>query len=278
MEMIPSHLSFSTYSQWTRCQKAYQLGKIVEAPAKPALYFAGGSAIHHATEDHDREDRVMGTWESYFYPEMSKLMEESNGLYWDVKTWLSGGPVNDPETPEDWMTIGPQCIDNWISFVKNEFAVASIELDVTGILPGCPVPIKGFVDRTGIHNSHGPLIIDIKNGKSKPKDSFQLGTYHALMEAKGIDVPLNGAYFMGREGRIIGKPVDLSEYTPEAVGKVYGEIYKEMVKAEKKDRYPARKEFNCKWCTVQDNCLAYLGETKQAKRFDPYYGKGIVSF
>lgn len=175
------------------------------------------------------------------------------------------------------MTTGPLCINNWIDFVSGPFEVHEIEMDVTGYLPGCPVPIKGFIDRVGLHDDHGDLIVDVKNGKTKPKDTFQLETYNALYKVAGYNAPNKGAYFMGREGRIIGKPADLV-MTPEEVGAIYGKVYQEMVQAEMKDRYPARKEFNCKWCSQQDNCLAYLGETKQAKKFDPYYGKGIVSF
>jgi len=273
--MIPLHLSYSTYTSWS-CRKAYELGKIELAPPKPAVYFAGGTAVHEACEDHDRGDRVMGSWESYFYPEISAGMEDHAGLYWDTKKWLMGGPDNAPDTPETWATIGPQCIENWIKFTKDEFTVHenSIEYDATGILPGCPIPIKGFIDRTGIHKDHGDMIIDIKSGKSKPKDSFQLGVYRALMLQKLGAAPTKGAYFMAREGRIIGKPVDLTEYTPERVGKIFGDLYAEMQAAEKAADYPPNRQFTCKWCTQQDNCLAYSGMTAQAKHYDPDYRNG----
>jgi len=275
--MIPSHLSYSTLTQWKSCAKAYELGKIVEAPAKPAVYFAGGSAVHAAIEDHDRGDRVMGTWESYFYPEISAGMEDHAGVYWDTTKWLTGGSQDSPETPEDWLTIGPTCVANWIEFTK-KFAVASVERDVTTFLPGCPVPIKGFIDRVGVHEDHGNMIVDIKSGRNKPKDSLQLGVYHALMLHKDGWAPDWGAHFMAREGRIIGKPVDLRVYTPEHIGKMFGDLYQEMIDAEKADNYPPNRQFTCKWCTQQDNCLTYSGQTKQAKHYDPYYRQGRVAF
>jgi hypothetical protein len=259
------------------------LGKIEEAPAKPAVYFAGGSAVHAATEDHDRGDRVMKPWEEYFYPEVAKLMEDNNGLYWDTGAWLAGGPKDQPETPDDWMTIGPACIENWIKFTE-ELDISKdmdIEQDVTGILPGCPVPIKGFIDRVVHHKVHGPMILDIKSGKNKPKDPFQLRVYAALLQQHfGIEggAPLKGAYFMAREGRIIGKPVDLSKDERAEIGEMFGKVYQEMQVFEEKNTYPAVKEFNCQWCTQQDNCLAYAGDTKQAKRYDPYYREGKPPF
>lgn len=277
--MIPEHLSYSTLTSW-ECRKAYQLGKIVEAPAKPAVYFAGGTAVHKALEDYDRGDRVMGSWESYFYPEVSRMMEDNRGIYWDVKKWLTGGPIGSPETPDDWMTVGPTCIENWMTFTRKTFNVnkLSIELDVTGTLPGCPVPIKGFIDRTGEYELHGDMIIDIKSGKTKPKSPLQLGVYRALMMQKYGEAPSLGAYFMAREGRIIGKPVDLTEYTPETVGAMFGDVYAQMVEAEKNDDYAYNRQFTCQWCTQQDNCLNYSGQTKQAKKYDPYYAQGRVGF
>jgi len=275
--MIPSHLSYSTLNQW-QCQKAFQLGKIVEAPPKPAVYFAGGSAVHAATEDHDRGDRVMGTWESYFYPEVSRGMEDHGGAHWDTKQWMMGGSLSDPETPESWMTIGPQCVSNWVKFTATEFSVTDIEVDVTTTLPGCPVPIKGFVDRTGVHVEHNDMIIDVKSGRNKPKDPLQLGVYHALMLHRNGWAPDKGAYFMAREGRIIGKPVDLTIYTPEMIGAMFGDIYAEMVEAERTGDYPANRRFECKFCVQQNNCLTYTGETKQAKHYDPNYREGKVSF
>jgi hypothetical protein len=279
--MIPTHLSYSSLSKWQRCNKSYQLEKIIEAPEKPAVYFAGGSAVHMATEDHDRGDRVMKSWEEYFYPEVARRMEDYGGIHWDVKNWLTGGSSSNPESPQGWMTIGPQCIENWIEFTRKDFVISpnGIELDVTTTLPGCPIPIKGFIDRVGEHvnESFGRMILDIKSGKNKPKDPLQLRIYHALMLEKFGHAPTKGAYFMAREGRIIGKPVEFTD-DREEIGEMFGQVYREMVAAEAASEYPASVEFNCKWCTQQDNCLSYTGMTRQAKHFDPLYREGKPAF
>jgi len=83
---------------------------------------------------------------------------------------------------------------------------------------------------------------------------------------------------MAREGRIIGKPVDLTIYTPEMVGEMFADVYAGMVEADKTGDYPADVKFMCKFCTQQDNCLAYTGQTKRAMKFDPNHREGKVSF
>jgi len=51
MEKIAvGHKSFSQFSTWIRCGKAYQLERILEAPQTPAWWFVGGSAFHSAAE------------------------------------------------------------------------------------------------------------------------------------------------------------------------------------------------------------------------------------
>jgi hypothetical protein len=278
-QMVPLHLSYSTLTTWERCKKSYQLGKIVEAPAKPAVYFAGGTAVHKLTEEIDTtpdwSEDLDSAWRRHYYPVVAQDMEASSGLYWDTKYWLSGA-----DTPEDWDTIGPQCVSNWQKFVKEEVAsLDSVELDVTTSLPGCPVPIKGFIDRVVVHKTHGPMIIDIKTGKSKPKDTFQLATYAAMIGVKMQMAPIKGAYFMAREGKL-AKVHTFDDLFHDAVtiGERYYAAYQEMVEAERTGMYPAKREFTCQWCTQQDNCLTYSGSTKQALKFDADIREGKAPF
>jgi putative RecB family exonuclease len=273
--MIPKHLSYSTLNQWERCPKAFQLQKIVGAPQKPAVYFAGGTAVHKATE---ALDGGVGTepaqlFEHYFYQEVASLMEANDGLYWDTSMWLMGGSKDNPETCDDWMTIGPKCVENWVAFRGDREML--IELDLTGMLPGCPVPIKAFADRVW-QAKEGVMIPDIKSGKSKPKDYFQLETYAALyfVQSDGGEAKEVG-YFMAREGKFKShKPQLLGSQ----VGERYGQAYKEMQEAEKTGEYPARREFTCQWCPMQDSCLTYSGQTAHAKKWDPDFREGRPSF
>ena len=45
-----AHRSFSAFTSWLRCGKAYELERIVNAPSEPAWWFVGGGAFHAAAE------------------------------------------------------------------------------------------------------------------------------------------------------------------------------------------------------------------------------------
>ncbi|QIA28845.1 hypothetical protein [Streptomyces phage JXY1] len=49
------------------------------------------------------------------------------------------------------------------------------------MVAGCEVPVKAFIDIVGEHKKHGPVIVDWKSGKSKPKNNLQLETYAVLL-------------------------------------------------------------------------------------------------
>ena len=49
-EPVIEHRSFSAFTSWLRCGKAYQLERTLKAPSEPAWWFAGGSAFHTAAE------------------------------------------------------------------------------------------------------------------------------------------------------------------------------------------------------------------------------------
>jgi hypothetical protein len=49
-ETVIAHRSFSSFTSWLRCGKAWQLERAFQAPAEPAWWFVGGSAFHAAAE------------------------------------------------------------------------------------------------------------------------------------------------------------------------------------------------------------------------------------
>lgn len=54
-----AHRSFSQFTSWLKCGKAYQLERVLEAPTMPAWYLVGGSAVHSAIETYlNGSDRV----------------------------------------------------------------------------------------------------------------------------------------------------------------------------------------------------------------------------
>lgn len=50
----PRHRSYSSFTSWLSCGKAWQLSRAAKVAEVPAWYFVGGSAVHTATEVFDR--------------------------------------------------------------------------------------------------------------------------------------------------------------------------------------------------------------------------------
>lgn len=49
-EPVVAHRSFSQFTSFVRCGKAYELERVVQVPQSPAWWFVGGSAFHEAVE------------------------------------------------------------------------------------------------------------------------------------------------------------------------------------------------------------------------------------
>lgn len=50
----PAYRSYSSFTSWLSCGKAWQLSRLAEAKEQPAWWFAGGKAVHTATEAYDK--------------------------------------------------------------------------------------------------------------------------------------------------------------------------------------------------------------------------------
>lgn len=55
-----AHRSFSQFTSWVKCGKAYELERVIQAPTVPAWYFVAGTAFHAVAEKFLKEetDRV----------------------------------------------------------------------------------------------------------------------------------------------------------------------------------------------------------------------------
>jgi ATP-dependent helicase/DNAse subunit B len=51
---LPEHVSYSALTTYIDCGYLYYLGRLLAIPEQPAVWSAGGSAFHKATEDWDR--------------------------------------------------------------------------------------------------------------------------------------------------------------------------------------------------------------------------------
>lgn len=265
------HLSHSARETLLRCGKSFFLARIARAPKRPALWSAGGSAVHEVTEEWDRLDApdratfdVDAAWKAAFGRQLAEARRrEPNENIWGrspsepIEVWDRLGPAL-VRVYIDWRERSPWKI--WIT----PDGQPAIELDVSGMLPGCPVEIQGYVDRV----FHDPVfdrlaIVDLKTGKRPPKTADQFGTYGALLKAKyGVDAPI-GVPFMNRKATL-GTPYDLAEYTPEAVGETFGEAWKQIQAGKwEANGFPGA----CFICDVQSACHVKNGPL--ARIFDP---------
>lgn len=271
----PPHLSHSSRDTLLRCAKSWQLKYLSAAPRRPALWSAGGSAVHAVTEEYDRAvfadpaidpppEAVDLMWNIAFDAQLAKLFKA------EPNEWNWGRSKSEPI--EVWRVQGLAFVQSYIDWRKRSpytiwttpDGVPAIELDVSGFLPGCPVEIKGYVDRI----FHDPVFdrlidVDLKTGRRPPKNGDQFGTYAALMKVKyGVDTAL-GVPFMNRLATL-GRPYELAEYTPEAVGAAFGEAWAQIEAGE----FPANglgKE--CFICEISSSCAAMNGPL--AARYDP---------
>ncbi|MFF4019974.1 RecB family exonuclease [Streptomyces sp. NPDC001843] len=271
---LPEHISHSARETLERCAKQYFLTRVVKAPQRPALWLAGGSAVHEATENYDllhfadmAEDfQAADVWNAFFDAQLAEAREkEENENLWRKSA---------TEPIEVWRRMGLQFVQAYVDWRERSpweiwttpDGFPAIELDVSGKLPGCPVEIKAYLDRVFWDPVLKKLVIvDLKTGKRAPKNADQFGTYRALLKAKyDVDADM-GVPFMNRRAAL-GKPYDLTEYTPELVGDVYGEAWSAIQDYMAAGSFPADTS-DCFLCDVKAACHAQNGPL--AHLYDP---------
>ncbi len=253
---LPEHLSYSAVSMFETCPRSWYLKYARKGVETPTWFFPMGTVVHQSIESY-LETGDVPKFEDLFYPIIRKqrLVEP------DVTKWLHAGSKQDPVMKAKAVELGKICVENAIKFLE-DMDVYKVEYDASGILPGCEVPIKAFVDIYGEHKKHGNVIVDWKSGKRKPKGYFQLETYAALWPD-----PVNmGLWAMLHPDAAKARPYDLSSVDPAEVGARYQRAYEGM----KKKIYAAKppSAMACDFCTMKPNCQYASGPSKRAKFYD----------
>lgn len=276
------HVSYSTFYSWFECPKKVQLAKIQKAPAVPAWWFAGGSAVHAATEEYDLWTlmdpltrptfKLVDEFERAFDAEVMDI----ESRHPDRTTWRAAGKKDDPETYAKWMKLGPVLVGNYIRWrmASPDYVLwetpdgkPAVELEVSwpGFVSPEPyrLPVKAYLDRVFKDTSNGDLVIvDIKTGTRKPDSPLQFGTYNAGLKLT-YDVSARwGMAFMNRDGKL-STPFDMATYTPEYVSKQYSR----MSMAVRYDIFPPHVHGGCFRCDVATSCYAYGGDLSNL--YDP---------
>lgn len=262
------HISYSALSRYEECPRSLYLGKVKHAEERQTWFFPIGTAVHQSIE-HYLAGEPFSTQEIFY-----ALIEKQMKIDPIDVNWLAGGSQDDPIIRDKALELAEQCVGNALIFLE-DFDVWEVEYDATGMLPGCEVPVKAFVDLIGEHKKHGPSIVDWKTGKQKPKNNLQLETYDALLSQpsiSGADHPFTehgslaftGLWAMLNPNAPKARPVDLSGVDASALGARYQKAYEQI----KKKVWKANAGFHCRFCTMAPNCLIESPGSRRAMYYD----------
>lgn len=262
---LPDHLSYSALSSYQKCPRQFKLSRVDRMTPRQAWYFATGTAVHNVVEGYlkdflDRDVDIREYAEELFIAEVERLMK----IEPDTHAWAHAGSDKDPVIEEKALTLAQDCAEEAIAQLEL-IDVWECELEVTGHLAPCPVPIQGFADIVGEHKKHGPIIGDWKTGKSKPKDNLQLETYHALLHGPDqickarrwsakAGAGFKGLWLMVNPEAAKARPVTLKE-SPKSMGLMYADAWRKI----ERGVFPARVQYSCKFCLQEHNCKTMPG-------------------
>lgn len=237
----------------------------------PAWYFVIGSAVHAWIELHIRTQGMSETTHDGIDELFMAEVMKRRAIEPDTTKWLHGGSKDAPVVEERALKLAQDCVEKAVIYLQ-DIDVWEVELDISGTLPGMTLPLKAYVDIIGEHKKHGPIIGDWKTGKSKPKDAFQLETYNALlsmhpdlgfMEHGGMIGQFKGLWLMLNPDAPKARPIELVK-SVESVSGMYG------ASAERADAgiYPAKPQYNCRFCDMRLNCKTATGINKRTEYYD----------
>lgn len=252
---LPDHLSFSQYNTYSGCPRRYFLSRVRLAPGRQAWYFMTGSAIHEGIEYYLKTgEKANPTWL------LNQQVESALKADSDMENWLAGGPKDDPIIKDKALGLVKDCLENAYQFLQDvEVLAESVELEVSGRLPGVARPISAYIDLLGVHKKHGPVIIDWKSSSVKPKSDFQLRTYRALLMVRGgYDEFDKGLWAMLRPGASKARPISLADVTPEQIGAEYGKVEAKI----QQRIWNAKPDFMCDFCEQKINCSLMSGSNE----------------
>lgn len=261
-----TYVSHSALSTWLQCGWSFYLSRIQKVPEAPAWWFAGGSAVHEATEAYDLDYFGKDT-EKFFDPEveferafMRRFQESDNGMPWRAGGRASKAYPN-KEDRAWWMEHGPKMVEGWTVFRQQSGyqlwttpeGAGAIELEMNQQVNG--VPVKAILDRLMVAPTGELVIVDIKTGSKEPAGHTQLGIYAIMVEKTFGIRPQLGAYFMARTGEL-SEPVNLEHYTENR----FGSWVKGFEIAVTNNVFIPSVGFMCGTCSVRDACYAVKGK------------------
>lgn len=276
MQHLPEYLSYSSLVQYEDCPRAWYLGRVKRAEPRMTWFFPVGTAVHTAVELHlAGEDFSV---KEIFYGLIAEQLKTDP----DDVNWLAGGSAEEPAIRAKALAQAEACTENALKFLE-DLDVFAVEHKIQVDFPGCEVPVLMYLDIVGEHKKHGPLIVDWKTGKTKPKSPLQLEVYKAglMLEdrqwsgLKFLGPDFNGWWAMVNPNTTAktarSRKVDLQSVDVSALGARFQAAYDGI----KKTVYRANPGYNCKWCVQAPNCAVESLGSARSNYYDKSHEDGI---
>lgn len=275
----PAHKSHSQVESLAGCGLSHRLKRYhPDVPRRPSWSTVGGNAFHAAVAELERSVahtswsatvERLGRWEpmwEYFLRQQIADVEASSGVA--STFWHESNGGREGET--FWLVEGADMLTRYVeqrpAFVERWPELLTLRdgrrcLEIEFLIDVDGVPFRGFIDQAWWSPDRGEiLVVDLKSGRRKPDDTFQLGEYaHAIvrMMAEGganivSPIPVKAQYYLAR------KP----ERTPEfdAMRRhPWAEMVYRVRTAQRQDEaglYAPRPSSLCSACEVVDSCPA----------------------
>jgi putative RecB family exonuclease len=277
--MTQQRLSYSAFKQYRTCPEQYRLDRVVGLDDRPGWYNAGGTAVHHMTEDNDWASlgapvKEHEGWTYKDYLELAVVEEEKSSGFPRASFKTAGRKTKALPNGEDerwWLNEGPSMVrrwDVWRDKVPFDIWVTpdgepAIEIQFS-MEHGDDVLTPGTIDRVFQSRETGKLIVvDLKSGKP-PKENVQLATYaEALTRRYSVECSIGG-YWMARDGLLTGMHVLTQD-----MGAKLDYEFDTVAKAIRADIFPATPSGLCKnHCEMARFC--YAGGQLSDPRHLPY--------
>lgn len=275
MQHLPEYLSYSALNTYEECPRAWYLSRLKRAEPKQTWFFPVGTAVHTAVEKHIAGEDF--SVKEIFYG----LIREQLKADPDDVNWLAGGSAEEPAIRSRALAQAEACTENAIKFLE-DLDVFAVEHKIQVHFPGCEVPVLMYLDVVGEHKDHGPLIVDWKTGKTKPKSPLQLEVYKAgiLLDYRDWNGYRSPVEFDGWWGMVNpnttaktarSRKVDLQSVDVGALGARFQAAYDNM----KRKLYRANPGYGCKWCVQAPNCNIESLGSERANYYDKSSEDGI---
>lgn len=257
-----AHLSVSQFHSILRCGEQMRLERS-GFPVLPAVYLAGGTAYHSATEEIDRalfggsvlnEAWASHAWKTNWTSELAKCREQDDR----EELWRKGGRASaalpNREDVAFWKAKGEEMVLAYLKYrLASDWSVWELPDGSPAIEIGLEMQlgdatIRGFIDRVMVTPTGELIVRDLKTGR-KPESNLQLGTYALMVEHEFGVRPRWGDYFMAREGKPT-QAIDLEPYTEEYLTTEYNKVHL----MRKHGLYLANEGRHCFTCAVKEAC------------------------